>query len=220
MLAIEVVDKVREKLNENSINDNIAFDDSRIILAVNEAQNRFIEWIYEKKNEDDIRLIQKFLQPSSLQKHSDDEISSYFSLPADYFEFVNLKSKAKKSECIGNLLLFEVKSFDYNELLHDINNMPSFEYRESFYYIQNNKVRIFKADFEVISVVIDYYRYPKKIDVQGYINIDNTPSVESHPEWDDRTMDRIINIAVRDLNINSDNLQKTQADNFRIQSEF
>jgi NADH:ubiquinone oxidoreductase subunit E len=45
MKTIEAIEKVREKINQNSTNDNIAFDDARIITALNEAQNKFLEWI-------------------------------------------------------------------------------------------------------------------------------------------------------------------------------
>ena len=50
-----------EKVNRNSINDNIMVDRSRFISLFNEAQIRFVEWILEKRNEDDIRHIQRLM---------------------------------------------------------------------------------------------------------------------------------------------------------------
>jgi len=223
MKTIEAIEKVREKINQNSTNDNIAFDDARIITALNEAQNKFLEWITKNhKNNDDIRLVQKFLvSDSSLTKIPSLSINSeYFSLPKNYFEFANLHAEASRKSCVTNLLLWEVKSQNYNFLLEDDNTKPSFEYSESFYYISNNNIRVFVDDFKINKLFLTYYRYPNKINVEGIVELDGSISSNQDPEWDDRTMDRIISVAVKELNINNDNLQKAQIDMQRIISEI
>jgi hypothetical protein len=218
----QLVEKIREKLNKNSTNDNIEFDEPRIIIAINEAQNKFTEWILEKKNEDDVRLIQHLLIPDKVLKEvSKTENSHYFELPKDYFDLANILSKAKCKKCVDNILLWEVKSQNFNELLNDDNNKPSFFARESFYYLGNNKVRVFRdSSFEINSVLLTYYRYPKKIDISGYVSIDGADSQDVSPEWDDRAMDRIISIAVKDLSVNAENLGRFQIDDKQIKTKF
>jgi hypothetical protein len=157
MTSAEVVEKVREKFNKNSTNDSIVVDKGRVIIAVNEAQNKFTEWILEKKNEDDIRLIQHLLKDKTLVEDSTTSDSIFFDLPPDYFDLSNLTAKAKKDSCTVDLLLWEVKTQNFNELLNDSNNEPSFYYRETFYFIGGNKVRIFKKDFEIKTPVLNYY---------------------------------------------------------------
>jgi len=223
MTSVEVIEKVREKLNKNSINDNIAFDRPRIILAVNEAQNKYVEWTIEKKNEDDIVFIQKLivndLKLTKSPKKSDD--SEYFEIPSNYFHPINLKVYAKNEECKKKRInAWEAKGQNIHELLADNNNKPSFYWEETFYTIGQDKYRVFKdKTFEIEQVNLDYYRYPKKIDVEGYIDVNNKNTFTSNPELDDKAMDRIIDIAVKDLNINSENLNRIQADINRINSE-
>lgn len=224
MTAQDVIDKFREKANKNGINDNISADRFRVILAINEAQNKFVEWVLEKKNEDDIRLIQHLLKEEKLKESNKTENSSYFDLPPDYFDLANLTGKARKDKCLINILLWEVKSQNFNELLNDENNKPSFDYAESFYFVSKNDVRVFKDDFSLENILLTYYRYPKKIDVEGYFTDDGTAqglaSVNIDPEWDDKAMDRIISLAVKDFNINAENLQRFQIDNTRINNKF
>lgn len=221
MTSVDVFQAVREKANKNNTNDNIAFDNPRIKVAINEAQNKFVEWVLEKRNEDDIRLIQRLLIPEKkLKEASKTTNSHYFTLPVDYFDLANIHAIAKTTTCKDKINLWEAKSENVNELLFDKNNSPSFYFRESFYYLTDGTVRIFVEDFTIQSAVLTYYRYPREIDIDGYINTSNQQSSTKHPEWDDRTMNRIISIAVKDLNINTENLQRFQIDNNRIQQEF
>ena len=90
MRAIEVVLKIREEANKNNTNDNIGFDTPRIVEAFNIAQNKFLSWIStNRKNAEDIRLIQKFLESDKPLKKSErvDDISEYFDLPDDFFGY-------------------------------------------------------------------------------------------------------------------------------------
>jgi hypothetical protein len=221
MLSIEVFNQVREKANKNNINDGIAFDNPRIKTAVNEAQYQFIEWVLEKRNEDDIRLIQKLLIPDKKLKESSKTTDShYFTIPTDFFDLATLRAIAKTSTCKDSIKLWEAKAENTQELLFDEHNKPSFYFRESFYYIANNTIRVFIDDFLIDALFMSYYRYPRIIDIEGYITLDGINSSTSNPEWDDKTMNRIISIAVKNLNINTDNLQHFQIDNTRINNKF
>lgn len=221
MTSEEVVLKILEKANKNNSNDNQPIDKPRAIIAVNEAQNKFVEWVLEKKNEDDIRLIQLLLVPEEkLSEYKKTEDSQYFNLPTNLFEFTNIKAIAQEDKCKDVINLWEAKAQNVNELLADENNSPSFYYRESFYYLSNGKIRIFRKNFNITSASISYYRYPRIINVDGYIGVDGNTSYNVDPEWDDKVMDRIISIAVKDLNINAENLNRVQVDNQRIVNEF
>jgi hypothetical protein len=79
---------------------------------------------------------------------------------------------------------------------------------------------VFVDDFKINKLFLTYYRYPNKINVEGIVELDGSISSNQDPEWDDRTMDRIISVAVKELNINNDNLQKAQIDMQRIISEI
>jgi len=214
--------KFLQKVNKNYTNDNISVDKGRFILLYNEAQNKFIEWVLEKRNEDDIRDIQNLVvTDKKLDINSAGDINDSFKLPKNYFSFINVNVKATKNKCKNtNINSFEVKGENLNELLNDFNNKPSFLFRETFYTFGNNNIIIYKDDFDISKVFMSYYRYPQSIDINGYIKIDGSTSTDVDSEFDDRITDRIISLCAKDFNSNNDNLERYQVDKDRIVSKI
>lgn len=216
MTAIEAIVQLRETVNRGNTSDNIDVDIPRAISLLNSAQLKFLKRTIENKNNEDVRRVQTFLETARLKNPSKRNNVVSFNLPENYFEFSNILTKAKKGNCKDSLLLWEVKSENINELLTDINNKPSFYWRESFYSIGGKKVNIYVDDFEIEDVDLIYYRLPKKIDLKGYTNIEGNQSKTQDPEWDDYSIIKVIEIAAKDFNTNTDNLQRFQVDNQRI----
>jgi hypothetical protein len=50
---------------------------------------------------------------------------------------------------------------------------------------------------------LSYYKYPKKIDIAGYISIDNQTSTNISPELDDRFTNKVIAMTVEDFQRNN-----------------
>lgn len=214
--------KFIQKVNKNFTNDNISVDRGRFVLIFNEVQNRFVEWILEKRNSDDIRDIQLLLE-KDVKLSKDAKILNHqdFKLPDDYFSFVNLQVFAKSGSCgTSKIGVHEVKSENVEELLIDENNKPSFEFRETFYTISGDTVDIYTDNFDISKAYLTYYRYPKQIDLEGYINIEGKTSTSINPEFEDRIVDRILNAAAKDFDINNENFNKSQFDNQRIFSKI
>ena len=182
-------------VNRNLTNNNVNVDKPRFVLLFNDIQNRYLEWLLEKRNEDSIRYATLLLTVDKKlnleQKESDKD---FYNLPEDYFDLANLKVEASKDKCKKvSLHCFEVKSEDTQELLNDKYNEPSFDYRETFYMTSSNStVAVFKSNFSIDNVYATYYRYPTQIDIEGYINEQNTQSQSIDPEWDDKAVGRIL----------------------------
>lgn len=202
MNANEVYVKLLAKVNENFTNDNIALDKSRAYLHINEAQNKYIEWIYQKKNDDSLNDIQRLLVDDKKLVFKNTHLQhSNYDLPKDFFKFSNLTVLATKDKCENKKIMpIEIKDENKHLLEFDYNNKPSFEYRETFYNLSNNSVKIYFDDFDISRVYLSYYRKPKIINFEGYVMPDGAPSTNSDPEWEDRIMDRIISIAAKDFN--------------------
>jgi hypothetical protein len=161
----------------------------------NDIQNRYIEWILEKRNEDDIRDIQKILIiERPLVEVSSDESHYKFALPLDFFNFANITAIASTECCKdARLLVWEVKSEDVEEKLNDKHNEPTFNYRETFCYLTSNTIAVYRKDFDITKVLLSYYRYPVQVDIDGYINrLTQQPSSNIDPEFDDKVVNRIL----------------------------
>lgn len=208
-------------VDRNLTNNNISVDKPRFIMAFNSLQNRYLEWLLEKRNEDAIRYASPLLEPNK-NLHKSISTPSYdsFDLPTDYFDFANLAVFASKAGCKDQrVFTFEVKSEDVEELLADVDNRPSFEYRETFYYTANNKINVFKSDFSVDKAQLTYYRYPKKVDIVGYIKEDGSNSSDVDPEWDDKAVIRILIAMSKEYAANNADANKYQIERDRLFSQ-
>lgn len=194
MTSTETYFRFLQLVNRNATNNNTDVDRGRFVRMYNDMQNRFVEWVLEKRNEDDIRDIQLLLQKDvPLSSLAEEERFVTFQLPQNYFDFANLNAKVKAECCPeDDIYLFETKSEDVEELWIDTNNEPSFPWRETFYHLSNNSVTLYRKNFDITKVNLTYYRYPLQIDLDGYLRLDNSVSTNIDPEFDDKVVGRIL----------------------------
>lgn len=220
MRPIEAYDKYGIKSEKNSVNDGLSTDKGRFAAIFNEYQNRYVEFIYERKNEDDIRYIQDVLSASNeipyfrkVEDHYD------FKLPSNYFDFSNVYGYASKGSCNNEkITLFEIKDFDKNLMLEDEFTKPSFEYRESLFTISSNFVNVYADDFVVDRIFLSYYKYPKQIQL---VDPENPESdfIDMELDFDDKVIDRIISASVGGFELNN-NSEAWQLHNLSSKTEL
>lgn len=218
MNAQEAIIEVRDRINKNSSNVGAPFGQRKILTALNASQDRYLNFCLENKNDDTIRVAQRFLVTNFKLNENKLEKNEYqlFSLPDNYFDFSDIsRAIAIKDKCSNRIFLYE-QAKNITELLADSNNKPSFEYSESFYHISENNIKVFISDFIISLLELDYYRIPKRINVDGIELVDGSISSNQDPEWPDDDMDRIIDLTVRTLDMNAENLQKVQFDYLKI----
>lgn len=200
----EVYTKTNIKLSRNAGGDNITVDKPRFVLAFNEQQIRKIEDIINNKNDDEIRYAQLMLT-SNTELEKDETFSDRitFKLPEDYLDISSAYCLASKGSCGSKkIALWQIKDDNYSEIIFNENDKPSFEFEESPYILANDKISVFKDDFDIEKVILTYYRYPKKIDIEGYINAEGNQSQNIDPEFDDKMVNKIINLTVEEFQTN------------------
>lgn len=182
-------------VNRNATNNNLNVDFPRFVILFNSELDGWLKNTLELRNEDDIRYAQKLLVTETpLAFVSNTTYHSKFALPTDYFDFSNLYVEAK-SDCCPNrpMAVFEAKSEDERELFADEDNRPSFDYAETYYFISGDSVCVFKDDFTISNVKLTYYRYPARVDIAGYINVNTgLPSANINPELDDKVIRTVL----------------------------
>lgn len=216
-----VYQKLKEKLNKNFTNGTVALDRARAVYLFNEEQNKFVEFSLQQRRNFDGQDIQQLLERKKLKQHATETNFTSFTLPEDFFSFVNIEASASLGECTGRpLLLFQVKPENVHELLNDENNKPSFKYGETFYTVEGNKVKVYTDGFDIDKLFLNYYRYPVQLNLKGYIDIDGKQSFSQDPEFSDRIVDRIISMCATSFDINNENLNKVQFDINRVTSKI
>ena len=137
MTTNEAYEKYLIELQANGTTDNIQTTKGRFVVNFNKFQNRVIEWLIERKNEDDNRYLQKIrILNHPLTKAESTAKLDKFDLPKDYFDFIDVVCYGDQGECKGQLFTVEEeKGENINLLLEDEFSKPSFKFRESFYII-------------------------------------------------------------------------------------
>jgi hypothetical protein len=206
-------------VEQNATNNNISTDKPRFVKLFNSSYISFVEGVWAKKNEIDIRNISHLLVPNKdLNKIGNSDEYSKFKLPSDYFTTASLSAYASKDSCKNErIFTFEIKPDDRDEVYQDSNNEPSFEYRETFYHFsENNSVVIYRKDFDISKVTLDYYRYPKKLDLAGFEDENGNHTQNIDPEGDDKIIRKILLSMARTFSANNRDVTGYQIDQQRL----
>lgn len=196
MTPIQAYERYLVILQSNGITDKTQSSKFKFTLNYNKAQNEVQEWLIERKNEDDNRYLQKIkVLNKKISKVGQDSRSDHFKLEPDYFDLLDVIVYAGSGKCTNQRLFSkEVKGENLNLLLDDPFSVPSFKYRECFYIVSEDSVKIYREDFEINSAELSYYRYPKQIRLAD----ENNPEsefIEIELEFDDKLTERIISLA-------------------------
>lgn len=219
MQAERGYEKFLMKVNENFETSKIAVDRGRFVILANESMNKMVENILDRKQNDEIRYIQKLLvKDKKILKESSTETADYFPLPDNYFDFSSAYTKAQKDSCNNQKInLYEIKDDDSIEVLSDEFNKPSFIARETPFTFSSDKVTVFKEDFTNKELYLSYYRYPIQIRLLDEDNPESGFNINYEFEFDNKFVDRIISMACSEFEINSENpkyqINKQQAIN-------
>jgi hypothetical protein len=220
MTINEAYIKFLQKVNKNLNSNNIVADKGRFILLYREAEIKRIVDLTGKKNDERHREIQWALKPNiSLSFNSKITDRVLYNLPTDYLELSSAYATASKGSCKDKqIFLREIKDANYNEYLPDNYNQASFEYREAPYMAADKKINIFTNDFEIQEVILTYYRYPRKVDIAGYLNANGVPSTNINPEGEERFIDKVLSLAAEDFARNNYDADAVQINKDRIQT--
>lgn len=207
MTIKEAFRKFRDKSEHNGLNLGVASDKGRFVRKFNEAYNRLIEYTLDKRNQDDLLLIQHLLVDDKQLKESSKHLDHVdYVLPLDYFDYSSAYVNGSKDKCESKKIeLFIIKDDNRPEVLSDEYNKPSFLWREAPITLSDNKVKVYtQQEFTPNSLYLSYYRYPLQI---GLVDENNPESdfKSINPEGTDKLIDRVISVAVGELDLETNN---------------
>lgn len=203
------------------------------ILALNEAQLILVKRklngnnIYRsgvdsfKKRYEDLQNLIIHFEETSTEK--DTSIFTSYKVDLDnltqpYFLPLEVSASCSKNSCSNRILyLFDiVKHGDLQVMMNNNNYKPSFEYQETLGVISNNKLYIYTdTTFTVDKAYISYLKYPQKIDKAGYTNYDGVASTDSNCELSENLENELLDIAMLELAMNTENSPQVEMSNIR-----
>lgn len=197
--------KFLNKVNKGNTQGDIAVDKERFVLIFNEVKNRWVERTLKVKDSILIDSLSEIVKTKQLSKGTDKQQYVEFQIPADFYELILSNCNAERGSCKKNIFLREVKNQDKNLLRFNSNYRPDFDFEWSFVSIQNQTIRVYKDDFKVNNVTIEYYEVIPDIDIAGYIHLDNTASTNIPINLSEQYVDQIINLAAEEFERNFQN---------------
>jgi hypothetical protein len=213
--------KFQIKINETYESSKIGIDRGRFVFLFNEAQNKMVELILNRKGTDDYTYIQNILVPNKEIKRSTSiKDADVFNIPEDLLSFSSAYSTATRGNCTDvKITLFDIKDDNKTEILQDEFNKPSFIAREAPISMGDNKLFLYKENFTHNKLFLSYYRYPKQIKLLDPDNPESLFDQSVNPEFDDLLLDRILSMASSEFEINTGD-SKFQADRMRATEQL
>lgn len=228
--VVNLIFDIDLKLNTQASVDHQAIHNENKIIALNQAQIKLIKKkinpnnnyqlgfdSFTKRYEDLQTLVVEYtkLDVNSVGDKLNSFTADIGDLPSKYFIPISIYALADKDCCKDRLLNIVdiVKHTDLIDLMNDSNWVPNFVYQETVATISGNKIYLYSDPdntFNITSLYISYLRYPDKIDIEGYFHFDNTPSATVNCELPDYLEDELVDLAVQELAMSTDNQAAVQ----------
>ena len=241
MISIDsLIYKLDMKLNKLSSLAHQSIPIENKILALNEAQDKLVKVKLnannplglgldaDKKRYEDIEnLVEKAGDHKETLYLSDPLLNEWSTdlslLQPQYMFYIDSYITATKGAC--NKIIYVnrglAKHADVLTLLANTNYRPSFEYEDTFCIVAGLQLSVYTdGTFTPQNVYLSYIRYPQRVDYPGYVNFDGTASTKIDCELNDYLEDELLNFAVQELSMDTENVPAVQFTQERLkQSE-
>lgn len=200
--------KLDERLNKLGSED---YDNIECWQKREAVQKAMLEWTRrqihgsnitrEGDEETNMRVddLQPLLVPNKVLNTTDKGIyEESEKLPADYGWFKSILVYGDSGDCSNQLItdIHHIEEANVSAWLNDWAKSPSFEFRQCFYTLINNTVRVYtNKEFKISKLVLVYYRLPKKFDIEGCEWYDGSEGKNIGIEFKDDVAELIIDEA-------------------------
>lgn len=216
MSTAELVYRYKLEMDKLDSNDFRDLEIPVILMILNRGIMLYVKEVYSIDNKyrlglegnqkriDDLQVLIKKDEPdlSYIQSTQDSKLylADFSSLvPETYLHLVRSYSFADKDNCTGRLMKNHLTRHDnLNDTLIDPDNNPSFEWQSLPIVISANKIWAYSdGTFTPKTVHIDYLRYPLKVDIAGFTDINGNPSTNQNSELPDYVLQDIVTISAK-----------------------
>ena len=217
MTTAETLIKFRQRINKLHSQDYDNVPNWAVVELIRKAQLELIRRTIQGKNltqdgdeetrvrVDDLQIL--LTAPKRLEVTPKGYYYLSQELPKDYLYFKTMIPYAKKGQCSNvRMRSFLEEEANAQLFLHDSLKKPSFEWRETFHTLAQNRIKVYRTeDFIVNYIELIYYRRPKEFDVNGYIHPDGKQSSDVPLEFKEdiceMIVDEAVSIAAADLEL-------------------
>jgi hypothetical protein len=143
-------------------------------------------------------------------------------LRPNYMFFVDGYLIADKGQCRDKIIYINselVKHGNVTTLLNNPSYIPSFEYQETFCTLSSDLIEVYTdGSFSPKALYLSYIRYPVIMDYEGYVHSDGSESKLVNCELKAYLEEELLDLAILELGIETENPVVMQAAQIRNQS--
>ena len=234
MLNATVILKVKQRLNKLDSQDYDNIETWKIIEAFNKGT---VDWCrrnlhgsnikqtgdeQSKRRIDDLQVL--LTEVDITLTKEDGYYESTSTLPANYFEWKRITGDATSDCCSDGdtMVITLAEEANVDEINRDFLKKPSFEWRETYCTLKDNRIRIHtNNEFDIPRAILSYYRQPRRIEVAGIdnpYNPGNIPAVDVISEFKDDVVELFIDEAVKILAADIESFNQAQTANQQVES--
>lgn len=226
ILAEQLSYGLDQRLNKLSTNVHQQIQIEDKVLALNTAQIKLIKQkvdgnnIYKiglsgfKKRYQDLQFLienpeDHKLSPVLSDKYLNRYTAKIEELSPKYMFYIDSYVVTTKGDCKNRVLYTNadlIKHSDITTLLNNKNYKPSFEYQETLVDISSDELHYYSdGTFPIKTVYLSYLRYPKEIDLPGYVKFDGSGSALVDCELEAYLEDELLDLSVEALAMYTEN---------------
>lgn len=218
---------IDQRLNKLATNAHQQIPIEDKIIALNEAQIKLIKTKVDvnnvhklgleafKKRYQDLQFLIENTEDHKLKPVKSDLFLNRWlvnvgDVTPKFMFYIDSYILADKEECKNRVIYSNadlVKHADLSILLRDSNFKPSFEYQETIVDISSDELHVYTdGTFTPSWLYLSYLRYPQEIDKEGYVHFDGSDSVDRNCELEDYLKDELLDLAVENLAMYTENI--------------
>lgn len=222
MTSAEAFKRFQLKVNKNDTNTDVDINRGEFVLLYNEQKD---VWLKEKVEAyqfsdavHDLQEVQvKYKELELLYNEKDYDV---YKLPDNFSDYIGSYSLCNDGICPDIIVRnIPIKPKNENMLLESSNYEPSLEFEETIVDLSNNQFFVYKKDFSITKTFLSYYRLVGAIDIEGYIKLDGSPSININPDLADTLVDEILNRCAKEVIRRYENPDGFQLAQDRLTSE-
>lgn len=225
---LRLLHRIDSKLNKVASLQNQYIPDEEKILSLNEAQQRLLKKKINQNNVyqlgfDSFRSRYEQLQNLVIQYEEVLPTKTMEVLPSYQIDLTQLKNNyylpidiiaiANRGNCTNREIYTNrvVKHSDLTTLIRNNHYKPDFLYQESLSVISGDKLIVYSGDFTITKILFSYLRFPKPVDIEGYIHLDGTESINQDCELGEELEDELLALAIECIAYSITDYQTAQA---------
>lgn len=226
ILAEQLAYGIDQRLNKLSTNDHQVINREDKVLALRSGQIKLIKQKIGlanpyrigldgfKKRYQDLQFLVENPEDHKLKvtlsdKYLNKYITSIENEVPKFMFYLDSYMIADKGPCKNRIIYGNgdlVKHADITTLLQNTNYKPSFEYQEMIVDISADELHYYTdGTFTPKVVYLSYVRYPREIDLEGYVHFDGTDSTNVDCELEAYLEDELLDLTVEALAMNTEN---------------